>query len=734
MYQNKYAHVNSLALLKSSKPRKGFIAQGPDLANFITGDDDIKLMANFGLEMRKFLPDFEQLMYAGKMLGTAGDVHMEHGGGTTYVTDEWWDAFNEYGIAVEDLPEEGAAEGHQYQILAGVRDYDGDGLITNADTIAWYEEGVPDGDGLADFRGSFLNDRSIFNEDGDVVNARKRWISGQHHRVGRYTPFGSEDEIGVAGAGLLGGFRNIKDVVNASDWNHINRKNGSGVDAQSERLVNRSYFIAPSEYSDFDFLGDIVASWSDIDALLARPEFEGKSFYQIIMDPAKAYQRLSGRDAALLIAGMYESRERAWMCMTEVFGDVTDTRNDDAMMEVIDSFVMGNNPYMNHHALSLFPMFLYMQHSFQNRVSMFYEQARAYDGSAIGWNKSVLDEERFLEFAEWMGGTTYGVDPDDYDDIENPGALYDYRDSLGEGTAAYNAVNQLIDKWFGASDVENERPLWEGYGQDLAAGRWVNVRNFTLESDDRETVDWVWEYDLEAGSPSYAWDRKWSKERMYFSTDRPVDLTDRDGEADGSRAANNGNNWRRVVDWTNLHQSVYGDQSKMSTLFRGGVHPNYLAPQFSRLNYNETVMGQPFGENWAVHGVGMFLKWGEGMDIIRVMERNAHKRVASAAFKQDKTNYYERKEELELEEAMEEKIAMKLMMKRRAERKKMEKGKAKPKSSGTKQSSGSSKRQDPGALKGSKKYAQRMQKFRQRLLRASSKRKAWLKKTKEANK
>lgn len=220
---NRYSSVNDLALLK--KPRKGIVPQGPDLSSFITGDADLKKLANFGLEMMKFLPKLEQLIYAGKMMSQEGEgVSVSRGGNAFNVTEEWWEAFNEYEIIDEDG--DGRLDFHG---LTGLTDRNGDGRITNADTSAWIDDIAWD----------------------------PNWVAGQHHRSDRFGNFGSEDGSGFAGGGMGAGFKNIDFVAEGSEWNHIRQKNGKD-DGQGLALADQSYFLTRSEYnSDFDFLGAI---------------------------------------------------------------------------------------------------------------------------------------------------------------------------------------------------------------------------------------------------------------------------------------------------------------------------------------------------------------------------------------------------------------------------------------------------------------------------------------------
>ena len=730
-YKGSYDYINSSIMLKRLKPRKGIVPQGPDLSHFLTGDDQLALLANFGLEMRKFLPDFEQMVYSGDMIAKEGEGQLiEHGimkdergnilrnpDGTprkyeTWVTNEWWQALNEYGLTTE--------EARAYAALAGLSDFDDrdeDGRITNADTIVWADD--PEGfDGFGDFRGDELDNDNT--QERDLSESKqKRWIAGQHHRTGRFTPFGSEADVGMAGASLLKGFKNVKKTVDAADWSHITTKSGASA---SPEVAEQSYFLQSSAYNpDFNFLTAIGSSWEEVTALFeSGGPLAGKSFYQIVMD--RSYTELSQKQATLLIAAMYESRERGWACMAEVFGDITESRSDADMIASIDGFFSEHNAYNDHHALSLFPLFLYMQHSYTNQLTMFYEK-----GNNQGYNASVLDEERFYEFSCWAGTRAYqGADDAD----EQTNILYQYRDTLGarygEDSAQYRAVIDLIDRWFGAANVENGRPIYEKYGDRTDGGRWVDIDDYTLTARSARgaargtVVSWVWQ--PEVTDASYGWDRKWSNSNLYYSTDRPADLSAR-GDATYLQPNNNGPSTAGLMvhDWTMVHQRLYGDQSKLNPLFYGAVHPNYIASQFAGLSYTQVVSGPVFASNWAVHAVGMFLKWGEGLDIVSIAERAAKKRETRAVYKARKTDYDERMQEVLDEEALEEKLAIKAIMQARVERQKDEQ-------------KATQRQKSNDAKMGSREYEQSMQKLRQRLLRASGKHKAWLKKTKNDTK
>lgn len=681
MFNNKYAHINDLALLK--KPRKRIIPQGPDLSHFITGNAELKKCANFALEMMKFLPKFEQLTYAGKMQGT--EVTFTHGGKKTQVSQEWWDAFNEFSITDDELNGYG---------LSGLTDSNGDHRISNADTIPWYESSHPGEDGLTQWRTS--------------------WVFGQHHRVDRFGPFGSEDGSGFAGGGMGARFKNIDFVAEASEWNHIMTRGGNP-DGQGLALADQSYFLTPSDYSNFNFLGAIGKTWDDVKNLL-ETKFAGQSYYQIVM--SKSYQALTAEEATLLIAAMYESRERAWAAMTEAFGPVNLTRNDKEMIEYINnhSLLTKVNTYTNSHALALFPLFFYMQHSFQNQVTMFYEK-----NEGDGYVLSALDKRRFWEFAEWARSEVQKY-RDQFKLTDEEEKALNGNDQKAKIAAekkknAYEAVQRLYDEWFGAVEAKSGKPVYAGYKDQVRIGD--EVKDVDWKNTSSDHGEWVVGFDLYLPNQkhvtqiwrpyvtyaSYGWDRKWS--------DDPI-MTGKFFQDWHHASAND------VKSWTALHNALYGSESYINPIFPG-EHPNYAAAQFYGLSYIGVVSGPVFASNWVVHAIGMYLKNGEGKDILKVMERCSQKRVAAAEFKQDMKDYLTRKEELEYEKAEDEKAALKALERTRAQRKETEK---RGQGSGTRVVDGSTNKKD---------MERALQKLRQRLLTASSKHKAWLKKIRENN-
>jgi len=409
------------------------------------------------------------------------------------------------------------------------------------------------------------------------------------------------------------------------------------------------------------------------------------------------------------------------------------------MMANVNSFIKGNNPYLNHHALSLFPLFFYAQHSFLSQVTMFYEQGKAYredvhTSRGDGYNDSVLDNQRFHEFVEWSGRGQYNADHDiDLTanrsggvNMAEGGKLYEFRDSLS-GTSGYDAVSGLIEEWFGATEREDE-PRWEQYGDHAVdGGHWVTVSDIgtvTAKTSSNIGISLLPNQVLVQNfdSAAYGWDRKANANDFIITSSTNGDITYHVNQfVDGDG-------------WTRLHNAIYPESRIELNALNG--HNQYAVSQFYGLNTTQ-VMGasQAFASNWIVHDIGMYLKYGEGMDILSVLERCAKKRQIHANFKYDKTCYQERKEELEDEKAQDEKIVLKRMQKAKLLSKKSQHGSAKS-ASGNKPSGANQQAQHnnrDGHMKGTKEYSASLQKLNLRILSGSKKRKDWLKKLKESH-
>ncbi|MDD5382127.1 MAG: hypothetical protein PHH60_00505 [Candidatus Margulisbacteria bacterium] len=704
MFYNKYSSYNNIDLLKASKPRKTLTADAPDISNFITTSANLKKLANFGMSLLGFLPDFERLMFAGKMRGTEHCIsHDVDDFEETWVSNEWIEAYNRHKASVADAEAWG---------LENIGSYDSndDGYISNEESILWAQEDRGDSDPVNDGFESWRTD----------------WISGVVHRT---APFERAGDVAGQDAGAY--FENIDFMSNTG--NCIKQKdNITADDAQALALADRAYFIDGGAYDQsFNFLDAIGADWDDVKDLMQNT-LGGKSIYNIVMD--RDYQDLSPRQAALFIAYAFEKRESAWQCLTDVFGPVTSTRDDEAMMAVVDSFINSNNPYVNHHALSLFPFFLEIQHSGINRLSTFYESV---EGS--GWEASVLDKARMWEFVQWMGGESYNNS--DIDDADKTGKLYEFRNLFAEGEAdedatAYNAVNTLIDKWFGAANPENGRPVSESPGDDAEVALpdasdsgWVNISNLSVYAYNNSTSAWeegfsaAYAYVPHVDHPAYSWDRKWVNTLYVKNSAGTV------AEVNGYDAG-----------WADIMYDLWSQgaiNSRISPLVDGSGHPAYAASQTQGLM--SLIAGAEFSNNWVIHAAGMFSRWGVGLDNSKMMEAWANRRVASARDSQNKKDYAERMDELQYEESALQRNALKKVAEKKTMFKKaLEKAKG-TKNTGKKPKTPSSNTGSGGGKSGGKttysngsqsEYQKSLQKFSQRLLGGINKRKALLQKMK----
>ena len=701
---NKYQSINDLTQLR--KPRKKIIPQGQDLSQFETSNPNLKLMANFGMEMLKFLPKFEQLAYAGKMKAVEGDtengVEMKVNVKQTdnsykeesmWVTKEWYEAFNQY-----DLSKMGFTAEETKKMFEG-HDYNGDGYvnptddqfrpITNADSIADYQQ--------------------MTGKSG--LDWRFGWIFGQHHRVGDFGNFGTDDGMGFAGAGTGKNFKNIDFDITASEYDHINYARSDTLNVTT--ASSNAYFAK-------DVLGKIGKSMGDVGALL-QSKFPGQSFYDVVL--SGAYKSLSKEDAFLLIAGMFESRERGWDMMSKAFGAVDKTRNDQAMMNWIDnnkdSILNSTNSYLDHHELSLFPFFLYIQHSVQNQMAMFYEKYQD-TSRGDGYNMSVLDKKQFLDFVKWAGRETFDGNTGTAKDIDSDGSttkgiLYEYRDSLSGDKK--QAVQELIDAWFGATELKNKRPTWEGYADVADGGSWKALSGFGQATIVTASTAWVPATITQVYVPnitdkSYGWDRKWSGEGLKVKG-KDANNNDIEGTVYNDAVSGTAN---RFVDLLNI---AYGNQANFNSKMGNIVHYNYLASQFAGLNFNSIIRGNNYDNNWAVHAIGNYMKQGEAKDILGVMEKIEKRRIAAAEFKQDTRDYIEKKQELEDQKAREEAEAAKARAQAQARGKKK---------APTMAQGGAAKSAEEKAA-----FERSLQKMRQKFVGQSAKRKSLLKKTQQSD-
>lgn len=486
MHYNKYSRYSNPDMIKfMPRPRKGLVAEGADLNNYYSGDDTLNLLVNFGLEMMKFFPALEQLSYAGRM--TPEDMEKDesyelwHGKGddgkATKVTYEWLEAFNQYTLNGK----------------------------TNEATI----------------KESELNGWDELHENGhhtidDGFGNRQNWISGMHHRTGSFGNFGSQGGLS-AGGGAGSAYKNIDFLAEGNEWNHIRSKTKQKKYVKAEALSDNTkltlqatgrsilfgtYGQSKLSAADDDRLQEIsglrgVTSWTSVQNILNNTKLYGTnyagdhgalSYYDIVMQGT--YKNLDADEGFLLIAAMYESRARAWEAMRQIFGPVTATHSDADMIEAAQRFIAERVPYRDSHAIGFLSLFLETQHSFLNRCSAFYKPVEV---ARYGFENSLLDDVKFREFSTWAGRASYTAgglakandDPEGenyYRLTGRGGKLFEYRDDLWENCyddekidktekAKLDAVDQLIENWFGATYSDNtpttmQEKVNTGYGWD----------------------------------------------------------------------------------------------------------------------------------------------------------------------------------------------------------------------------------------------------------------------------
>jgi hypothetical protein len=664
MLNNKYQFIDDPRLLP--RPRRALVPSGSSLSSFDSKSPTLDQDCNFALEMLKFLPKTEVLGYAGKKTAAPGSPDakaIQHGhydangngnaNGTPqndWVTKDYYDAFDQYGISAGATDSSGAAltlaavEGlstsddqnynRDKNIKVSDLDFNHDGKVTNSELLQEYDSLNPSGDGLKDW---------------DTILA-----AGKHHRSGTFGSFGNDTIGGVAGDGMLAGFSNIDAIQSSSadNWNHIGKSVG-----------NYDMAYDPTVQAALQKNG---LSWDDVENLLnTNPLLAGKSYYEIVMDGN--YSSLSTRDAFLLTCAMDESRYRAWKGMTDMFGSVNDTRNDQAMIASINKYVKSLNSSVDHHSISLVPFFLYIQHSFTNQVTNYYEHGLEYNnkeysiGNAEGYNKSYLDITNFSDFSQWLGRSIYDNDKGcDHLDKSYTGQLFEQRGAWTDQNDQVQkdkvyATDALIDEWFGATDpgkansdkitinIDDNKtdigaklaePVWEGYGDVWESDNWQSIAPLRL--DNGKTIVEVNFSQLKG--ISYGWDRK--------ASNYPIECKDASGEIWWT-------SWASDANWITVQNAI--SLSKVNTK-NNGYHENYDTAQFQGLTADSATRGPLFNSNWVVHAVGMYYRAGAGQDLLQVMQKSMTRRRVSANYKQDKTDYRDRQDELTAEKAQDERI------------------------------------------------------------------------------
>ncbi len=379
MLSNKY---QSSTNLDYTRPHKRYLPGQPDLSNFSTNSDELAKLTNFGLEMMKFLPKFEQLAYAGR--------------NTPLRLDE-------------------PHANLQYKSL------ESDEIVDWAVTQEWLEafKLYPDGD---------YDNQDYAYEYGLQYDDENLWPSGMVHRQGAFGGFANRGSF-AAGSGVGSNYKNLDFKAEANEWNHIRQKTKSKGANSGDTLPDNTAYTGTMEavgnsltYTDHgpytadgepptndNPLTQVNPYIEDLDQLISWQEVvnftrdftyngEHQSYYDIVM--SGSYTSITdSADAMKLLIAMYESRARAWEAMRVMFGPVMDTHDDGKMMTATDKFLSRVNENTNSHALGIAPFFLEIQHSFLNRLFSYYKGPAA--EGMWGYDVSSRDRAEFTSFNQW---------------------------------------------------------------------------------------------------------------------------------------------------------------------------------------------------------------------------------------------------------------------------------------------------------------------------------------------
>lgn len=620
---NKYDYIDDLYALQ--KPRQRGLPSFK-LDKFERGSygasqyKTVSQMANFGMEMMKFMPKWERMVYAGKAYeefkGPTAEADkakwqfvIKHGTNPLYnpdipgldaldpkiceyVTPEFWQAFG---------GEEKQAEINAWEAGHPGKDADGNTII------------VTGGDGLTDWRDPTNSDALAGNEVIDF---------GDFHNVGPI--FSSPVDFGIWGGDMGAEYKNLDFSGNALNFTNNIYTSKDKTDLDGLAAVS-------GDAQDPDVIAGLAAanigSLSDA-AQIIEDDMEGKlqdgdGYYEIIQKAYGDYTKYNAPNQTLdvelstnlgingkinqqkfsfaLTMLMEESRYRVDTMLSTVFGPLQSTissaatpNNDQIMIDHIDGW-MNSVKGVNPHDLQLFEGFLGMQHVYTN-------VSTSYFASDPSMTQSWFDRKVYNGQID-NGGTT---DP-----------FSKQLKSLAEGFSRKKIARQAVGAYFVTDSTE------------------THVQN----SDGKQTTDvaipFLWENDTGNGENKFGYDR------IYY--------TDNFSSSD--------------VPNSNPHASE--DQESHANMVRAQLTGLTIAQMDGRDNLYKT--------NWAVHAVGKIDRESTLKDNQLVASLDAMARQYHALDKQDMRDYYDRKEELEYEKAQEEGRDLQYMAKERAEQQKADK-------------------------------------------------------------
>ncbi|MCU0641616.1 MAG: cell envelope integrity protein TolA [Candidatus Margulisbacteria bacterium] len=703
-------------------PRRKLMPRTRDLQNFLTKDAGLARLANFGQEMMKWLPGFEQMYCEGTAFADEGEgVALQNGKETTRVTDDWLKEFNEWGFTIDEndgsewrqftddwkskAGSSNADDQKMYRYYEEMKRLAKNGVVDNEVSLKAWEASHPGSSGLNDWRNN--------------------WVSGQRHKSGSFGP-GSNEQANVSAGKNMGlSYKNLDFRVAAGEWNHLSRAKRPGTpDAVGAADANQAYFINGDEGLGLlsDWTGE---SWSftRLTSWL-NSTFGNKSFYDIVM--SGAYNGLDATGKMMLTLAMKESSRRIWFMERQVFGPVDQTRNDKQMMTHIDAFVRAHKPYYNYHEISLFTNYFQLQHTVTNHMTAYWE-----GNKNAGLSLSQLDNMRFWDFSQAMGARQFNDYLGDYENYRmndhTPSVdqdsdlasqnLFTWRytysgltqeqydntdvDELSDAEKQdflnrkklYDKANAFIKSWFGNYYAREANQV--NYGGDLGIGLAVSGIPVTIGTNDyvqdkegkwvaigygefggpggadfTEDIKWtpvngayvynVHKYAAEQRTAAYGYDRKFADS---------VILIANNGSGGGATRLSPND---ETVYWRSIVSSLYG--VTMNTKQNEDYyHPAYSGMQFVGLNSTTATSGTAYTKNWVVHLLGQLYKSGNGMGL-RLAGERAHVRKANEReYNQDKEDFTEKGNEIAANKKVEAANEARKAASRRADQKTAEK-------------------------------------------------------------
>lgn len=593
------------------------------------------------------------MAYAGKKNAAEGEGHeLQYFNSTTgaedsmWVTDDWWNAFNEYSINPSTYS--------AFVPGSYLKDH-GASASSNSDVLDWYNAHTDDG-------GNPLC----------ALNWHDDWVFGFHHfnqgiRANQYW----------WGEGTGAQYPNLDFMGGMDQWNHIGVKKHADIkDSRWDADADKAYFSG-------DYFSDLGTSLDGVSSMLAGKFGEDQSYYETVMnitDGKASYAGLSDLETMEWLGSMVESRDRVWQAATEIFGPVNFTWNDQQMMQYFNQWLNRNRSTPMSHAINFFRFLLGVQHSFINQVTMFYET-----GGGQGYTMSALDNYAFRKFSVDMGSEWYTGNDIDGDgnitqgkivsyvkgaigwngDIENflRGNLSSFSFAAQPGDIGLpsslnglsadqktklKAVKWMLEQWFGATKVQpgyNSIPKWEGYDPDL---QWDDPSDYTVMGIPgvgnvriSKTIT-----DPNGVGASYSWDRVFGP----FSNGGTAYFLD-----DGTEV--NDYSQIRAI---NTYLKGQGYSVGYMSPYTSANHPGYVRTQFGGLSYDAIEghgeAGVVHNNSWAVYVEGQLYLAGYQTDMMRMWNWLSMNAMMKKEYDKDQDNYDEAKERIEWETTEQEKV------------------------------------------------------------------------------